>query len=66
MLVSMSWGYLLMYFPLLLAASSVIGATRHEKNELIIREIVSNAVRITAFMLVIYAVLQVVSWMVSH
>lgn len=64
MVVSMSWGYLLMYFPLLLAASCVIGATRHEKRELIIGEIISNAVRITTFMLVIYAVLQVVSWMV--
>ena len=64
MVVSMSWAYLLMYVPLLLASSCVIGATRHEKRELIIREIISNAVRITMFMVVIYAVLQVVSWLV--
>ena len=64
MVVSMSWAYLLMYLPLLLASSAVIGATRFEKNELIVREIISNAVRITSFMLVIFCVLQVVSWMV--
>lgn len=64
MVVSMSWGYLLMYVPLLLASAAVIGATRHEKQELIIREATSNAIRITTFMLVIYAVLQIVSWMV--
>ncbi|MFO0941109.1 MAG: hypothetical protein U0930_10105 [Pirellulales bacterium] len=60
----MSWAYLLMYFPLLLASAAVIGATRHEKQELIIREATSNAIRITTFMLVIYGVLQIVSWMV--
>jgi small-conductance mechanosensitive channel len=64
MVVSMSWAYLLMYIPLLIASSCVIGASRHENRELIIKEIISNAVRITTFMLVIYAVLQVVSWMV--
>jgi small-conductance mechanosensitive channel len=53
-----------MYIPLLIASSCVIGASRHENRELIIKEIISNAVRITTFMLVIYAVLQVVSWMV--
>ncbi len=64
MVVSMSWAYLLMYVPLLLASAAVIGATRHEKQELIIREATSNAIRITTFMLVIYGVLQIVSWLV--
>lgn len=60
----MSWTYLLLYLPLLLASAAVIGATRHEKRELIIQESISNAVRITSFMLVIYIVLQFFSWMV--
>lgn len=64
MVVSMSWAYLLMYVPLLLASACVIGATRHEKRELIIQEAISNAIRITTFMLVIYGVLQIVSWVV--
>ena len=64
MVVSMSWTYLLLYLPLLLASAAVIGATRHEKRELIIQESISNAVRITSFMLVIYIVLQIFSWMV--
>ncbi|MCA9126064.1 MAG: hypothetical protein KDB22_03225 [Planctomycetales bacterium] len=64
MVVSMSISYLLMYFPLAIAVSCVIGATRHEKNHLIVDQTVRNAVWITMFMLTIYAVLQVVSWMV--
>ncbi len=54
--------YLLMYVPLLIACACVIGATHYEKRELIVRDILGNAVRITSFMLVIYAILQVVSW----
>ena len=64
MVVSMSWTYLLMYVPLLVASAAVIGATRHEKRDLIIGEIMGHAFRITAFMLGIYVVLQVVSWCV--
>lgn len=64
MVVSMSLSYLFMYLPLLIAVSCVIGASRHEKNNLIVDQIVRTAVWITMFMLVIYAVLQVVSWMV--
>ncbi len=63
-LPSMSIGYLLLYIPLLVAASAVIGATRHEKKELIIDQGVRHAAWITSFMLGIYAVLQVLSWMV--
>jgi hypothetical protein len=62
--VSMSLGYLFMYLPLLVAVSCVIGASRHEKTGLIIDQIVRTAVWVTSFMLGIYAVLQIVSWMV--
>jgi len=64
MVVSVSWAYLLMYVPLLVACAGVLGATRHEKRDLIVREILGNAFRITLFMVTIYAVLQVVSWFV--
>ncbi|MBX3420276.1 MAG: hypothetical protein KF752_01840 [Pirellulaceae bacterium] len=64
MLVSVSWMYLLMYVPLLAASAAVIGATRHEKRDLIIGEIMGNAFRITLFMLTIYIVLQIVSFCV--
>lgn len=64
MVVSLSWAYMLMYVPLLVACSGVLGATRHEKRELIVREILGNAFRITLFMVIIYTVLQVLSWFV--
>jgi hypothetical protein len=53
-----------MYVPLMIACAGVLGATRHEKRDLIVREILGNAFRITLFMIMIYAVLQVVSWFV--
>ena len=62
-MVSASWGYLLMYVPLMVAVSFVIGATRHEKRELILDQTVRTAVWITTFMLFIYVVLQIVSAM---
>ncbi|HBE70446.1 MAG TPA: hypothetical protein DDW52_20040 [Planctomycetaceae bacterium] len=58
----MSLGYLMLYLPLLIAVSCVIGGTRHEKPALILDQILRNAAWITTFMLGIYAVLQVVSW----
>ncbi|GIW97174.1 MAG: hypothetical protein KatS3mg111_0507 [Pirellulaceae bacterium] len=64
MLINSSWAYLLMYIPLLAAVSFTIGATRHERRELILDQAVRTAVWITSFMLVIYAVLQILSWMV--
>ncbi len=64
MVISMSWGYLFMYFPLLIAASFVIGASRHEKTSLILDQTLRTAVWITSFMLTIYVVLQFVSWLV--
>lgn len=64
MVVSMSLEYLLMYIPLLAAVSFVIGATRHEKKHLILEQTKRNAFLVTSFMLGIYAVLQLVSWMV--
>jgi hypothetical protein len=64
MVISMSWAYLLMYIPLLAACASVIGATRHERPDLILKEIKGNAFRITMFMLGIYLILQVVSWLI--
>jgi hypothetical protein len=63
MLESMSVGYLLLYIPLLVAVSCVIGGTRHERPDLILNQILRNAGWITSFMFVIYIVLQVVSWM---
>lgn len=62
-MVSASWGYLLMYVPLMVAVSFVIGATRHEKRELVLDQTVRTAVWITTFMLFIYVVLQIVSAM---
>ena len=62
MLVSMSIGYLLMYLPLLVAVSLVIGASRHERRDLILLQSRSVAIWITTFMLGVYAVLQLVSW----
>lgn len=64
MVVSMSLSYLLMYIPLVVAVSCVIGATRHEKPPLILDQILRNAGWITTFMFGIYVVLQFVSWMV--
>ena len=64
MVVSMSLGYLLMYLPLLVAVSMVIGASRHEKTHLILDQTVRTAVWVTTFMLSIYVVLQLVSWLV--
>ncbi len=60
----MSLGYLLMYVPLLIAVSFVIGASRHEKVHLILDQTVRTAVWVTTFMLSIYVVLQLVSWLV--
>jgi hypothetical protein len=60
----MSLEYMLLYLPLLVAVACVLGATRHEKTHLILDQTRRNAIWITSFMLVIYAVLQIVSWMV--
>lgn len=62
MVVSMSVGYLLLYIPLMLAVSFVIGGTRHEKKHLILDQTKRTAVWVTSFMLGIYIVLQLVSW----
>jgi hypothetical protein len=64
MTITMSLGYLFWYLPLLAAVSMVIGATRHEKKHLILDQALRTAVWITSFMLGIYAVLQIVSWLV--
>lgn len=64
MTINMSIGYLLLYLPLLAAVSLVIGATRHEQNHLILDQAVRTAVWISSFMLGIYLVLQIVSWLV--
>ena len=64
MVVSMSLTYLFMYLPLLAAVSFVIGGTRHEKTHLILEQTFRTAAWITSFMVGIYAVLQLVSWMV--
>lgn len=60
--ITMSLEYLLLYLPLLVAVSCVIGATRHERKDLIMEQIRKTALWITSFMLMIYAVLQLVSW----
>ena len=64
MSISMSIEYLLLYLPLLVAVSFVMGATRHEKPNLILHQTQRTAIWITSFMLTIYAVLQIVSWIV--
>ncbi len=64
MVVSMSLGYLFMYLPLLAAVSFVIGASRHEQKHLILEQTKRTAIWVTSFMLGIYVVLQLVSWMV--
>jgi hypothetical protein len=64
MIINMSIGYLLLYLPLLAAVSLVIGASRHEQVHLILDQAVRTAVWITSFMLCIYIVLQIVSWLV--
>lgn len=60
----MSLEYLLLYLPLMVAVSCVVGATRHEQRGLILEQTRKTAVWITGFMLVIYAVLQLTSWSV--
>ena len=62
--ISMSFGYLFLYLPLLLAVAFVIGGSRHEKKHLILDQAIRNAVWITSFMLGIYVILQIVSWLV--
>ncbi|MEM8733216.1 MAG: hypothetical protein AAGG44_03280 [Planctomycetota bacterium] len=64
LVVSMSLGYLVMYIPLLVAVALVVGGTRHEKTHLIMDQTIRTAVWITSFMLGIYVVLQIVSWLV--
>ena len=64
MVISMSFGYLFMYLPLLAAVSFVIGGTRHEKKHLILDQTRRTAIWVTSFMLGIYVVLQLVSWIV--
>jgi hypothetical protein len=63
-IVSTSVGYLLMYVPLMVAVSMVIGSTRHEKRQLIVEQSLRTAAWVTTFMLVVYAVLQIVSYLV--
>ncbi len=58
----MSLEYLLLYLPLMVAVASVIGATRHERRDLILEQARKTAIWITGFMLVIYIVLQLTSW----
>jgi len=64
MTITMSLGYLFWYLPLLAAVSLVIGATRHEKKHLILDQALRTAVWISSFMLGIYVVLQIVSWLI--
>ncbi len=64
MTIGMSLEYLLLYFPLVISVSLVIGGTRFERPDLILIQSRRTFVWITTFMLVIYAVLQCVSWMV--
>ncbi len=64
MIVNMSVGYLLLYLPLLAAVSLVIGASRHEKKHLILDQALRTAIWISSFMLGIYVVLQIVSWLI--
>ncbi len=62
--ISMSLEYLLLYFPLVISVSLVVGGTRHERADLVLVQAQRTFVWITTFMLVSYAVLQFASWMV--
>ena len=62
--ISMSLEYLLLYFPLVISISLVVGGTRYERGDLVLVQAQRTFVWITTFMLVFYAILQFASWMV--
>jgi hypothetical protein len=62
MSISMSLEYLLLFFPLLVAVSFVVSATRHERNDLILDYARVSAVKVLGFLLVLFVILQLVSW----
>jgi hypothetical protein len=60
------WGVDLWYaVPLIVAVSLVYAATRHEQIGPILRHATRVAVWIAGFMLVVFAVIQSVSWLIS-
>lgn len=63
-MLSVSPTYLLYYIPLLIAISLVFGATRHEDTGLVVKHSLETARWITTFMVIIFAVLFVIDWLV--
>jgi hypothetical protein len=62
MSISMSPEYLFWYLPIVVAVSMVLAGTRHERNDLILRQAWNNVLWITTFMLVISGLLWFASW----
>ncbi len=63
-MLSVSPTYLLYYFPLLVTISLVFGATRHEDTGLILKHAWETARWITMFMVIIFAILFVIDWLI--
>jgi hypothetical protein len=53
----MSPEYLFWYLPIVVAVSMVLAGTRHERNDLILRQSWNNVIWITMFMLIISGIL---------
>ena len=64
-MLSISPTYLLYYLPLLVSIALVVGGTRHEATPLIIRQSWYTAKWISGFLLLVFVVLAVLSWLAS-
>ena len=62
--VSLSPSYLFYFVPLWVAISVVFGGTRHEEPSLILQQSLATARWIGMFMLVIFAALALLDWLV--
>lgn len=63
-MLSIAPSYLLYYLPLIVAISLVFGGTRHEETTMVLRHAWQTGRWITGFMLIIFAVLWVLSWLI--
>ncbi|MDA8743040.1 hypothetical protein N9N28_00275 [Rubripirellula amarantea] len=63
-MLSISPTYLLYYVPLIITISLVFGGTRHENTQEILRHAWMTGRWITSFMLMIFAVLCFLAWMI--
>jgi Ca2+/H+ antiporter len=62
--LSISPTYLLYYLPLIVTISLVFGGTRHEDTTIVIQRAWQTGRWITSFMLVIFAVLCLMAWLI--